>query len=283
MFDKIKKNGTIFITLMFIFFVKMYTEFEYSFKKYVLPYLPKHIEQTIFDFSENGDIICKSYSFDKMNENRKKIKSIDFVLHKEYDKTSEKYNARVVDNLSNYSNPVFKKCKKHFMSVELSAYDKTYEIQMDTNNDYYIEDNEVLFFEFVQYILYNEHGTYLNLDEKYTITIVDSDCNIVTIDRTQYIKFSNNNYDIITRKKYIQGNDINSRNVSDKDGKKNEITNEEIENAIKMEEEIKIVTRKELETIYELQLEEAENYIERENEEFEHCLESYYADEKKKE
>ena len=64
MFDKIKKNGTIFITFVFIFFVKMYTEFEYSFKKYVLPYLPKHIEQTIIDFSENGDIICKSYSFD---------------------------------------------------------------------------------------------------------------------------------------------------------------------------------------------------------------------------
>lgn len=107
MFDKIKKKGTMVIAFMFVFLVKMYTEFEYSFKKYVLPYLPKYIEQTIIDFSENGNIICKSYSFDKMNENRKKIKSIDFVLHKEYDKTSEKYNARVVDNLRNYQNIEF--------------------------------------------------------------------------------------------------------------------------------------------------------------------------------
>ena len=279
--SKIKRNGTMFMTIMFVFLVKIYTEFEYSFKKYVLPYLPKYIEQTIIDFSENGNIICKSYSFDKMNENRKKIKSIDFVLHKEYDKTSEKYNARVVDNLRNYQNIEFEKCKKHFMSVELSAYDKTYEIHMDDNNNYYIENNEVLFYEFVQYILYNEHGTYLNLDEKYTITIVDNDCNIVTMDRTQYIKFTNNEYEIITRKKYIQGNDVNAY---DKDSKKNnEISNEEIELAIKMEQEIMINKKKHLETIHEMELEEAENYVKCENDELEHQVVSYYTDEKQKE
>ena len=285
MFDKIKKNGIIFITFMFIFFVKIYTEFEYSFKKYVLPYLPKHIEQTIFDFSENGDIICKSYSFDKMNENRKKIKSIDFVVHKEYDKTSEKYNARVVDNLKNYSNPEFKKCKKHFMSVELSAYDKTYEIQMDTNNDYYIEDNEVLFYEFVQYILYNEHGTYLNLDENYTITIVDGECNIFTLDRTKYIKFSENKYEIITRKKYILESDVTTSNKDDSESnkKENEISNEEIENAIKTEEEILINKKEHLQTIHEKEMEEAENYVKWGDEEVEHQIESYYEDEKQKE
>ena len=281
MFDKIKRNGTIFITLMFIFFVKMYTEFEYSFKKYVLPYLPKHIEQTIFDFSENGDIICKSYSLNEMNENRKKNKSIDFALHKEYDKTTEKYNAFVVDNLRNYPNSEFKKCKKHFMSVELSVYDKTYEIHLDNNNNYYLENNEVLFYEFVQYILYNEHGTYLNLDENYTITIVDSECNIFTLDRTKYIKFSENNYEIITRKKYIPESDATTLNKDGQSNKKEkEISNEEIELAIKTEEEIMINKKKHLETIHEKEMEEVENYVKCENEELEHQVESYYADEK---
>ena len=259
MFDKIKKNGIIFITFMFIFFVKIYTEFEYSFKKYVLPYLPKHIEQTIFDFSENGDIICKSYSIGEMNENRKKIKSIDFVVHKEYDKKTEKYNAFVVDNLRNYPNSEFKKCKKHFMSVELSAYDKTYEIQMDNNNNYYLENNEVLFYEFVQYILYNEHGTYLNLDENYTITIVDGECNIFTLDRTKYIKFSENKYEIITRKKYIQKTD-----------------------EPQISQEIKTENVSELKTIHEIELEEAEEYLEWEKKELEHHVESYYVEENKK-
>lgn len=278
MFDKIKKKGTMVIAFMFVFLVKMYTEFEYSFKKYVLPYLPKHIEQTIFDFSENGNIICKSYSIDEMNENRKKIKSIDFALHKEYDKTSEKYNAFVVDNLRNYPNSEFKKCKKHFMSVELSAYDKTYEIHLDNNNNYYLENNEVLFYEFVQYILYNEHGTYLNLDENYTITIVDNDCNIVTIDRTQYIKFSSNKYEIITRKKYIQK--TNEPQIP-REIKKDKLNNNEIENAIKMEEDIKTENVSELKTIHEIELEEAEEYLEWEKKELEHHIESYYADENK--
>ena len=259
MFDKIKKNGTIVITFMFIFLVKIYTEFEYSFKKYVLPYLPKHIEQTIFDFSENGDIICKSYSIGEMNENRKKIKSIDFVVHKEYDKKTEKYNAFVVDNLRNYPNSEFKKCKKHFMSVELSAYDKTYEIHLDNNNNYYLENNEVLFYEFVQYILYNEHGTYLNLDENYTITIVDGECNIFTLDRTKYIKFSENKYEIITRKKYIQKTD-----------------------EPQISQEIKTENVSELKTIHEIELEEAEEYLEWEKKELEHHVESYYVEENKK-
>jgi hypothetical protein len=278
MFDKIKKKGTMVIAFMFVFLVKMYTEFEYSFKKYVLPYLPKHIEQTIFDFSENGNIICKSYSIDEMNENRKKIKSIDFALHKEYDKTSEKYNAFVVDNLRNYPNSVFKKCKKHFMSVELSAYDKTYEIHLDNNNNYYLENNEVLFYEFLQYILYNDHGTYLNLDEKYTITIVDNDCNIVTLDRTQYIKFSSNKYEIITRKKYIQET---GKLQIPREIKKDKLNNNEIENAIKMEEDIKTENVSELKTIHEIELEEAEEYLEWEKKELEHHIESYYADENK--
>ena len=259
MFDKIKKNGTIVITFIFIFLVKIYTEFEYSFKKYVLPYLPKHIEQTIFDFSENGDIICKSYSIGEMNENRKKIKSIDFVVHKEYDKKTEKYNAFVVDNLRNYPNSEFKKCKKHFMSVELSAYDKTYEIHLDNNNNYYLENNEVLFYEFVQYILYNEHGTYLNLDENYTITIVDGECNIFTLDRTKYIKFSENKYEIITRKKYIQKTD-----------------------EPQISQEIKTENVSELKTIHEIELEEAEEYLEWEKKELEHHVESYYVEENKK-
>jgi len=337
MLDKIKKNGSMLIAIMFVFFVKMYTEIEYTFNKYVLPYLPKHIEQTIFVFSENGDIICKSYNFDEMNENRKKNKSIDFAIHKEYDKENEKYNAFIVDNLRNYSNSEFKKCKKHFMSVELSAHDKKYEIHMDRNNNYYLENNEVLFYEFVQYILYNEYGSYLNLDEKYTITIVDNDCNIVTMDRTQYIKFFDNKYEIITRKKYIKENSDkisseikNEDNCLDEDeeniecincnvlleqyrdgdvkndfrcnncywedeqgnnseyiikpdyrnvNKEKEISSE-IENAIKIEEEIEIEKKNKLETIHEMELEEAEEYLELENKELEHQIESYYSDKK---
>ena len=34
MFDKIKKKGTIFIAIMFVFLIKVYTEIEYSFKKH---------------------------------------------------------------------------------------------------------------------------------------------------------------------------------------------------------------------------------------------------------
>ena len=339
MFDKIKKKGTIFIAIMFVFLIKVYTEIEYSFKKYILPYLPKHIYQTIFDFSENGNIICRSYSLNEMNENRKKFKCIDFALHKEYDKENEKYDSFVVDDLRNYSNNNFKKCKKHFMSVELSAYNKKYEIHMDRNNNYYIESNEVLFYEFVQYILYNEHSSYLSLDENYTITIVDNDCNIVTMDRTQYIKFFDNKYKIMTRKKYIKENvdeisseiknennclDEDEENIEcincdilleqyrdgdvkndfrcnncyweDEEGnnseyiinpdyrnlnKENEASSE-IENAIKIEEEIEIEKKNKLETIHEMELEEAEKYLELENKELEDKIESYYSDEEPK-
>jgi hypothetical protein len=142
-----------------------------------------------------------------------------------------------------------------------------------------LENNEVLFYEFVQYILYNEHGTYLNLDENYTITIVDNDCNIVTIDRSQYIKFSSNKYEIMTRKKYIQKTDEPQISQEVKKGNQND---NEIENAIKMEEDIKTENVSELKTIHEIELEEAEEYLEWEQKELEHHVASYYAEENKK-
>lgn len=267
MFDKIKKNGTMFIAMMFVFFVQIYTEMEYSFKKYILPYLPKYFEKTLFYFIENGQIVCKSYNVDEMRENISEFKCIDFAIHKEYDEENEKYDVFVFDNIRNYSNKEFKQCKKHFMSVELDVNDKKYEIHMDRNNNYYIENNEVLFFEFLQYVLYNEYGAYIIFDDEYTITIVDNDCNIVTMDKTQYIKFSSNKYEIITRKKNIN---------------EQEETEQEIENILKMEEEIEMERKRELETIQEMELEEAESYLEYEDKMLESQIESYYSDKKDK-
>ena len=84
--------------------------------------------------------------------------------------------------------------KKPFLQVELKYKDKSLDIHEHLNT-FYVRDNHILDKIFLQW--YVKYWFLLDLDDEYTINIIDQDVNMFTLNPTQSILLEDDKYLII--------------------------------------------------------------------------------------
>lgn len=167
--------------------VRTYSECEFYYKHYVKPYMPLSCKEETYEFVKNGVIQ------ETMSDIREVDNDIDFVLHTTqigdvvYGSVLRgKCVPRVVSPVANMS-----------MTIEISAASYVYEIKLADTMNYFVEGNELLFPSFIQWYLNITYGVSIDVDENYTIVLVDKDLNIISMSRNDYLLVNQTGYKII--------------------------------------------------------------------------------------
>lgn len=172
--------------------VRAYSEMEYMYNVYVKPHIPIFNNVESYDIIQNG-VICDTTS-DINNINFIcHTKQIDFIRHtKQIDTIVYGSIARDVNKIK-CINPVYNR----FMSIELVFLDDTYEIKLSQSINYYVDGNELLFIEFIQLYMNTIYGVIIDMNDTYSITLVDMDVNVVEMDQNDSLILTKNSYEII--------------------------------------------------------------------------------------
>ena len=98
-----------------------------------------------------------------------------------------------LDNLENLEKIKFNKVEKLFLQVELIDKDNSDIIDIHHNLDkFYIEDNKILDTDFLKWYLTYFHKS--KLPENYELRIFDKDINMLTLEKNEYIKITDEGY-----------------------------------------------------------------------------------------
>lgn len=127
-------------------------------------------------FENYEDEMVKDYDFGLYISYNESVKNIFYIRQDEYIKNME-----------------MKPCKKYFMSVEIiSDNDDVTEIDL-TNENYFLVYNKIFDEKYIKFYLNYYYNTVVN---DYVINIVDSELNVVNIDKNKYILIQPNGYEV---------------------------------------------------------------------------------------
>ena len=146
---------------------------------------------------KNRNTFIKYYNIDKNESYNMGIDDIDEnkdmdVIFLKTKKEDEVFYFRL-DNLENLEKVQFNKVEKLFLQVELIDKDNNNIIDIHHNLDkFYIEDNKILDTDFLKWYLTYFHKS--KLPENYELRIFDKDINMITLEKNEYIKITNEGY-----------------------------------------------------------------------------------------
>lgn len=159
------------------FYVCNLSEFNLKQDKIDLP-------EFLFDYDE----VLNNNSYELMNLIEKNslllVKTDDFI------KCNIVEDKNSLENIPKNINTT----KKHFLTVTYGHPKLECEIELDING-FFVENNEILNYIFVLRQLKYQTEKFI-FDSEYYVKIIDNKCNIITINSKQYVKITNNNYEI---------------------------------------------------------------------------------------
>lgn len=77
-----------------------------------------------------------------------------------------------------------------FLSVDVVVGDKTFALDI-SNFNYWFQNNVIFFKNHIHFLLRNQHDKYIDDEDIYTINIVDHLCNIISLNKDEYIEIDN--------------------------------------------------------------------------------------------
>ena len=161
----------------------------------------------------------------------------DFIMYKHMSSTEDytymiRYNT--LDDLIN-SDLNYKKSNIQFFTIILLYKMVRMKIDLNSVNEYYyIINNQLLDYSFIQYYIYKYHNLLINVSEDYEIIILDNNCKSLNLHKENHIILQDNDYSIM---KSNVSNISNNEADDDEDLEKfcKEFIKEIITNAIKIE------------------------------------------------
>ena len=180
------------LTRLLYLCVRAYSEMEYMYNVYVKPHIPIVNNIESYEIIQNGIIYDTMIDIDNVDFIRR-TKQIDFICHTKQIDTIVYRSITRHANKIRCINPVYSR----FMSIELVFLDDTYEIKLSQPINYYVDGNELLFIEFIQLYMNTTYGVIIDINDTYSITLVDMNVNIVKMDQTDSLILTKNSYEII--------------------------------------------------------------------------------------
>ncbi len=164
-------------------------------EKYILEPFEQYWSSTSI-FNEKNIFLNNYLSFiNKKPQNH----NVEFLNNIENDnlfilKTNEIYVSRVClkKNIS-FDEITPEKTEKWFLVVEYTHPEMTNSIILDVNNNYFVENNEILSSIFVLRCLKYQYEPYV-FDERYTLKIIDNNINDIILKPNQYVKILRDKY-----------------------------------------------------------------------------------------
>jgi hypothetical protein len=130
-------------------------------------------------------------SYKNKDEIDKNLEDMDVIFLKTINEDGIFYFR--LDNLENLEKIKFNKVEKLFLQVELIDKDNSDIIDIHHNLDkFYIEDNKILDTDFLKWYLTYFHKS--KLPENYELRIFDKDINMLTLEKNEYIKITDEGY-----------------------------------------------------------------------------------------
>ena len=159
-------------------------------------YLEEEECDTLLD--KNRNTFIKYYNIEKktsynigIDDIDKKLDGMDVIFLKT--KIEDEVFYFRLENLENLGKIQFNKIEKLFLQVELIDKDNNNIIDIHHNLDkFYIEDNKILDTDFLKWYLTYFHKS--KLPENYELRIFDKDINMLTLEKNEYIKITNEGY-----------------------------------------------------------------------------------------
>uniref|UniRef100_A0A6C0LU90 Uncharacterized protein n=1 Tax=viral metagenome TaxID=1070528 RepID=A0A6C0LU90_9ZZZZ len=180
------------LTRLLYLCVCAYSEMEYMYNVYVKPHLPVMNNIESYEIIQNG-MICDTMTDINTIDFIRHTKQIDFIRHTKQIDTIVYGSITRHMNKIRCINPVYNR----FMSIELVFLDETYEIKLSKTINYYIDGNELLFIGFIQLYMNTTYGVIIDLNDTYSITLVDMNVNVVEMDQNDSLILTKNSYKII--------------------------------------------------------------------------------------
>ena len=84
-----------------------------------------------------------------------------------------------------------------FMSVSIDIWNKSFELDISSPNNYIMTGNQVFDERFIRFLMEKQHNEIMLPDRNYTLHIMDSNVNEVSINSNQYVIIKSDSYDII--------------------------------------------------------------------------------------
>ena len=198
----------LYLCINFSLFKKMYQEIQLQ-KYYLLTYMFDNLIEYPFNcfyvcnlsdlcLNENK-IDLPEYLFDfddilnnNINELNNLIENNSLLLVKtdDYTKCNIIEDKNSLENIPKNINTT----KKYFFTVTYGHPKLENEIELNVNG-FFVENNEILNYIFVLRQLKYQKEKFI-FDSEYYIKIIDSKCNIITMNSKQYVKITSNNYEI---------------------------------------------------------------------------------------
>lgn len=153
----------------------------------------KQIKASIILISDSDEIKILNNIYDDMN--------LDYDFGIVEKKINDKICHYLFDEVDTNDIPILfnDPIKNVIFSLEILYNNKNYLI--DTTNINYCFDNNILFFkDHIKYIMKKNEN--IEIEDDYKLTMIDHDCNIITLNQNQYIHLSQhtkNYYKIITK------------------------------------------------------------------------------------
>ena len=174
-----------------VLFVSLYTHIEVFYNNRVLPILNKYLKEEFNDHYKLINIAnIQDVTIVSDYINHYDLQHYDLVIYY-FLKNKQIYSYTINDINDNVKDLQIIDKKKYFMTVSIKWNNKTYDIDLkdDDKHNFYISNNRILYFKFVQWYMYHKYDEFVQNEDNYVITIIDHLCNIIEFNQNQCLQF----------------------------------------------------------------------------------------------